>query len=166
MLGILLSRVRKEEKLLLEVFESRRIPVEIIDDRQIIFNLQENNGRYNGILERCINHARALYALRIFKDRGVIRVFDYARSTRFMPIAGKKIPVDNIIAVARPDEKMMKGRENRAIAATAGRFWGTAIGGDAGDVVYWGSVAGNVTSDFVTREKLETQRIKCEILEF
>ena len=41
----------------------------------------------------------------IFKDRGVIRVFDYARSTRFMPIAGKKIPVDNIIAVARPDEK-------------------------------------------------------------
>ncbi len=102
----------------------------------------------------------------IFKDRGVIRVFDYARSTRFMPIAGKKIPVDNIIAVARPDEKMMKGRENRAIAATAGRFLGTAIGGDAGDVVYWGSVAGNVTSDFVTREKLDTQRIKCEILEF
>jgi outer membrane lipoprotein SlyB len=83
-----------------------------------------------------------------------------------MPIAGKKIPVDNIIAVARPDEKKMKGRENRAIAATAGRFLGTAIGGDAGDVVYWGSVAGNVTSDFISREKLKTQRIKCEILEF
>ncbi len=77
MLGILLSRVRKEEKLLLQVFESRRIPVEIIDDRQIIFNLQENDGRYSGILERCINHARALYALRIFKDRGVKTVNDY-----------------------------------------------------------------------------------------
>lgn len=77
MLGILLSRVRKEEKLLLQVFESRRIPVEIIDDRQIVFNLQENEGRYHGILERCINHARALYALRIFKDWGVKTVNDY-----------------------------------------------------------------------------------------
>lgn len=41
----------------------------------------------------------------IFKDRGVVRVFDYARSTRFMPIAGKKIPIDDIIAVGRPNEK-------------------------------------------------------------
>ncbi len=102
----------------------------------------------------------------IFKDRGVIRVFDYARSTRFMPIAGKKIPIDNIIAVARPDEKKMKGRENRAIAATAGQVLGAAVGGTTGDVIYWGSVAGNVTSDFISREKLKTQRVKCEILEF
>ena len=102
----------------------------------------------------------------IFKDRGVIRVFDYARSTRFMPIAGKKIPVDNIIAVGRPDEKKMKGRETRAIAATAGQFLGTAVGGNAGDVIFWGSTAGNIVSDFVSREKLSTERIKCEIFEF
>ena len=102
----------------------------------------------------------------IFKDRGVIRVFDYARSTRFMPIAGKKIPIEDIIAVARPDEKKMKGRENRAIAATAGRVLGSAVGGTTGDVIYWGSVAGNVTSDFISREKLKTQRVKCEIFEF
>lgn len=102
----------------------------------------------------------------IFKDRGVVRIFDYARSTRFMPIAGKKIPVDNIIAVGRPDEKKMKGRETRAIAATAGQFLGSVVGGDAGDVIFWGSTAGNVVSDFVSREKLKTERIKCEILEF
>lgn len=102
----------------------------------------------------------------IFKDRGVIRVFDYARSTRFMPIAGKKIPIENIIAAARPDEKKMKGRENRAIAATAGQVLGAAVGGTTGDVIYWGSVAGNVTSDFISREKLKTQRVKCEIFEF
>lgn len=102
----------------------------------------------------------------IFKDRGVIRVFDYARSTRFMPIAGKKIPIDNIIAVARPDEKKMKGRETRAIAATAGQVLGSAVGGTTGDVIYWGSVAGNITSDFISREKLKTQRVKCEIIEF
>jgi len=102
----------------------------------------------------------------IFKDRGVIRVFDYARSTRFMPIAGKKIPIDNIIAVGRPDEKKMKGRQTRAIAATAGTFLGTVVGGDAGDVIFWGSVAGNVISDFASRNKVDTQRIKCEIFEF
>jgi len=102
----------------------------------------------------------------IFKDRGVIRVFDYARSTRFMPIAGKKIPIDNIIAVGRPDEKKMKGRQTRAIAATAGKFLGTAVGGGAGDIIFWGSAAGNVVSDFASREKLKTERIKCEIFEF
>lgn len=102
----------------------------------------------------------------IFKDRSTIRVFDYARSTRFMPIAGKKIPIDNIIAVGRPDEKKMKGRETRAIAATAGQFLGSAIGGDTGKVIFWGSTAGNVVSDFVSREKLKTERIKCEIFEF
>jgi len=102
----------------------------------------------------------------IFKDRGVVRIFDYARSTRFMPIAGKKIPIDNIIAVGRPDEKKMKGRETRAIAATAGQFLGSVVGGDAGDVIFWGSTAGNVVSDFVSREKLKTERIKCEIFEF
>lgn len=102
----------------------------------------------------------------IFKDKEVIRVFDYARSTRFMPIAGKKIPIDNIIAVGRPDEKKMKGRETRAIVATAGQFLGSAVGGDTGDVIFWGSTAGNVVSDFVSREKLKTERIKCEIFEF
>ncbi len=102
----------------------------------------------------------------IFKDRGVIRVFDYARSTRVMPIVGKKIKIDNIIAVGRPDEKKMKGRKTRAIAATAGKFLGSAIGGDAGSAIFWGSTAGNVVSDFASRNKVDTQRIKCEIVEF
>ena len=78
MLGILLSRVRVEEKLLLAAFKSRRIPVEIIDDRQIVFNLQERNWQgFHGILERCINHSRALYALRIFNDWGIPTVNCY-----------------------------------------------------------------------------------------
>lgn len=102
----------------------------------------------------------------IFKDKGVIRVFDYARSTRFMPIAGKKISIENIIAVARPDKKKMKGRETRAIAASAGKFLGTMVGGDAGDAIFWGSAAGNIVSDFASRNKVDTQRIKCEIFQF
>lgn len=78
MLGILLSRVRVEEKLLLQAFESRRTPVEIIDDREIVFDLHERNWQgFRGILERCINHSRALYALRVFNDWGIPTVNDY-----------------------------------------------------------------------------------------
>lgn len=101
----------------------------------------------------------------IFKDRQVVRVLDYARSTRVVPIAGKKINIDEIIAVDRLDEKKHRGRENRAIAATAGQYLGLAIGGTAGDVIFYGSTAGNVISDFTSREKLKTERIRCEIVD-
>lgn len=102
----------------------------------------------------------------IFKERGVVRVFDYARSTRVMPIVGKKINIENIIAVAKLDKDEMRKRENRAIAFTAGRMLGSSIGGDAGDVIYYGSTVGNVASDFLSREKIDTQRVKCEIIEW
>lgn len=102
----------------------------------------------------------------IFKKRGVIRVFDYARSTRVMPIAGKKIKIDNIIAVARLDKKAMRARENRAIAFSAGRVIGSSVGGDAGDAIIIGSSAGTVISDFLSREKIDTQRVKCEIIDW
>ena len=102
----------------------------------------------------------------IFKKRGVIRVFDYARSTRVMPIVGKKIKVDEIIGVVELDKDKMRARENRAIAFTAGSIIGSSIGGDVGDAIFYGSVVGNVASDFFSREKIDTQRVKCEIIEW
>lgn len=102
----------------------------------------------------------------IFKKRGVIRVFDYARSTRVVPIAGKKIKVDEIIGVMRLDKKKFRARENRSIALRAGAAIGAGVGGDAGDVIMYGSTAGNVASDFFSREKIDTQRVKCEIIDW
>jgi hypothetical protein len=102
----------------------------------------------------------------IFKDRGVVRVFDYARSTRVMPIVGKKIKIENIIGVVRLDKDKMRARENRAIAFTAGQVLGASVGGDAGDVIMYASSAGNIASDFLSREKIDTQRVKCEIIEW
>jgi hypothetical protein len=101
----------------------------------------------------------------IFNDQQEVRIFDYARSTRLVPIAGKKINIDEIIALERLDEKKHRGRENRAIVATAGQFLGQAVGGSAGDVIYAGSTAGNIISDFASREKLKTERIRCEIID-
>ncbi|MDP9381903.1 MAG: lysine biosynthesis protein LysX [Chloroflexota bacterium] len=69
--GMLLSRVRVEEKLLLEEFRKRGVSVERIDDREVIFELGEPALMCEVVLERSINHSRALSALRILNDWGV-----------------------------------------------------------------------------------------------
>jgi [lysine-biosynthesis-protein LysW]--L-2-aminoadipate ligase len=77
-IALLLSRVRVEEKLLLQAFEKRGQDVEIIDDRKIIFDLHKNGwSQYNVVVERCVNHSRALYALRILNDWGITTVNSY-----------------------------------------------------------------------------------------
>jgi [lysine-biosynthesis-protein LysW]--L-2-aminoadipate ligase len=78
-IGVLLSRVRVEEKLLLQAFQARGIPVELLDDRQVVFDFQRPDvwRRFDVVLERCINHSRALYALRILNDLGVTTVNSY-----------------------------------------------------------------------------------------
>lgn len=72
-LGMLYSRVRVEEKLLFDALDARGVPYDRIDDRDVEFDLQ-NPGRwreYDVILERCINHSRALFALKILNDWGI-----------------------------------------------------------------------------------------------
>jgi [lysine-biosynthesis-protein LysW]--L-2-aminoadipate ligase len=70
---MLLSRVRVEEKLLLETFDKRHIPVDLLDDRELVFDLAnvEAMRAYNVILERCINHSRALYTLELLNAWGI-----------------------------------------------------------------------------------------------
>ncbi|OQY37182.1 MAG: lysine biosynthesis protein LysX [Anaerolineaceae bacterium 4572_5.2] len=68
-IAMLLSRVRVEEKLLMKAFKARNVPVDIIDDRKVVFDLRGNGwNQYDVVLERCVNHSRALYALRILND--------------------------------------------------------------------------------------------------
>jgi [lysine-biosynthesis-protein LysW]--L-2-aminoadipate ligase len=78
-IGMLLSRVRVEEKLLLRSFEERGVPVTVLDDRDLVFDLHDADRwrRFDVVLERCINHSRALYALRILNDFGVATVNTY-----------------------------------------------------------------------------------------
>jgi len=67
-IGILHSRIRLEEKLLLEELDRRRIDYELIDDRQAVFDLPDGDWRrYDVILERCISHSRALAALKVLR---------------------------------------------------------------------------------------------------
>lgn len=71
-IGVLVSRIRVEEKLLFKEFDRRNLNYELIDDRKLILDLQERTlADYDVVVERCINHSRALYALRILADWGV-----------------------------------------------------------------------------------------------
>ncbi len=76
--GLLLSRIRVEEKLLIEALNRRGVDYDTIDDRRVIFDIQ-NNGwdNYDVIIERCVSHSRALYALLLFRDWGIPTVNTY-----------------------------------------------------------------------------------------
>ena len=75
--GMLCSRIRVEEKLLISELTKRRVNLDIIDDRELILEIRGNGWDHDVILERCINHSRALYALRILNDWGLPSVNTY-----------------------------------------------------------------------------------------
>jgi [lysine-biosynthesis-protein LysW]--L-2-aminoadipate ligase len=87
--GILLSRVRVEEKLLFDELQQRGVPFERVDDREVVFELGASSQRpdYDIVLERCINHSRALYGLKLLEDMGVPTVNTY----RVADTCGNKI---------------------------------------------------------------------------
>ena len=72
-IGFLHSLIRPDEKLLLEEFSRRGIALEMIDDRQLAFRMgaPAARQRVDVVVERCINHSRALHALRLFEGEGV-----------------------------------------------------------------------------------------------
>ena len=78
--GVLMSRVRVEEKLLLAELERRGAEIVRFDDRVFTLDLHYPNPEMmtcDVILERCINHLRALYTLRVLNDWGIPTVNTY-----------------------------------------------------------------------------------------
>lgn len=76
-IGVLLSRVRVEEKMLFDALERRGVQYTRLDDRDTVFDLQRNYWNFDVVIERCINHSRALYALRILNTWGLRTVNTY-----------------------------------------------------------------------------------------
>src|SRR5215213_71042 len=70
-IGVLCSRIRVEEKLLLQEIERRGLDYVRIDDDDVVFDLNAGNYPYDVVLERSIHHSRALYALKALNDAGV-----------------------------------------------------------------------------------------------
>jgi [lysine-biosynthesis-protein LysW]--L-2-aminoadipate ligase len=73
-LGILCSLVRVEEKLIFSALRARGVPFERIDDRRLILDLGDREFSCDLVLERAINHSRALHTLKVLNDRGIATI--------------------------------------------------------------------------------------------
>ena len=82
-LAILTSRIRVEEKLLLEALERRAIPFDIIDDGKLLLDLArpgEQWRAYDAVLCRSLSQSRALAVLHVLEHWG-LPVFNAAAVT-------------------------------------------------------------------------------------
>ncbi|MBK7917215.1 MAG: lysine biosynthesis protein LysX [Chloroflexi bacterium] len=72
-IGVLYSRIRAEEKLIVEELQRRGVDFAMIDVRQVIFNLETMGEwqQYDVILERCVSHSQALAVLQILNSWGI-----------------------------------------------------------------------------------------------
>ncbi len=79
--GFLHSLVRRDEKLLIEELRKRpEADLVFLDDRRLVFDLR-SGPEVDVVLERSINHSRALHALRFFESAGVrcVNAYEVAR---------------------------------------------------------------------------------------
>jgi len=99
-IGILYSRVRVEEKLLFEAFEKHGVAIDLLDDRDLVFDITSGRDQvtlfdpYDLVVERCINHSRALYSLRILNDRGIKTV----NTAHVADVCGNKLQTTSALA--------------------------------------------------------------------
>lgn len=71
-IGVLVSRIRVEEKLLFQALEKAGIDYEKIDVESIPFLLSDRNFRgFDAVLVRCVSHTQAFYASRVLESQGV-----------------------------------------------------------------------------------------------
>ncbi len=103
-MGMLFSRIRVEEKLLVEAAERRGIELQMVDSRDVVFDL-DSRFNYDVLLERDVSHSRALYALNLFENSGVKTVNTY----RVALVCGDKVATSKALrdaGVPTPDVKV------------------------------------------------------------
>ena len=82
-IAILASRVRVEEKLLVEALQRRGVEFEIIDDGQLLLNLAQPDERwraFNAVLSRSVSQSRSLAVSYVLEQWG-IPLFNSAQVT-------------------------------------------------------------------------------------
>lgn len=72
-LGLLVSRVRVEEKLIVAALEARGVAYELLDARRQVFDLQRPGPwrSFDVVLDRCVSQSQALATLQIVERWGV-----------------------------------------------------------------------------------------------
>jgi [lysine-biosynthesis-protein LysW]--L-2-aminoadipate ligase len=96
--GILLSRVRIEEKTILEELEDRKVAFDRIDDRLVNFDFDHIDDwkQYDVVLERSVSFARGLYATQMLNSWGIPTV----NMAHVAAVCGDKLATTNALAHA------------------------------------------------------------------
>ncbi len=105
-LGILLSRIRVEEKWLLASLEAKGVDYERIDDGEVHFCIDEP-GRWRDfdvIMERSISYVRGLYATQILNAWGIPTV----NMSQVAMVCGDKLATSNALATAGVPQPRIK----------------------------------------------------------
>lgn len=115
-IGFLHSVMRKDERLLLEAFRSwPDVEIVTVDDRDLRFCLGSQSPLYDVVLERCINHSRALHSLRIFESQGVRCV----NTSQTAWICGDKLLTSIVLAenrIPQPEVRVAFTEESALLA--------------------------------------------------
>ena len=96
--GILFSRIRLEEKLIVQALEARGVNYDMIDVREAVFDLNDPSPwqQYDVILERCVSHSRAHAALQILGSWGIPCV----NNAHVAQVCGSKLETSLALAAA------------------------------------------------------------------
>lgn len=99
--AMLVSRVRIEEKMLLDAFRRRGGDVEMVDVRELVLDTDAATPRWDVVLDRSLQQSHALAALRVLGDRGIATVnthqvvahcSDKVVTTSLLAAAGVAVP--------------------------------------------------------------------------
>ena len=95
-IGVLLSRVRIEEKMILQTLEARHVAYERIDDNQVTFDFSQSDQftDYSVVLERSISYVRGLYATQILNSWGIPTV----NTAQVAAVCGDKLLTTSALA--------------------------------------------------------------------
>ena len=96
--GILFSRIRLEEKLIVQALDARGVNYDMIDVREAVFDLNDPSSwqQYDVILERCVSHSRAHAALQILGSWGIPCV----NNAHVAQVCGSKLETSLALAAA------------------------------------------------------------------
>lgn len=94
-IGMLCSRIRVEEKLLLQAFRDRGVEPERIDDSEVVLDLAGSGPpAWDVVLDRSLSQSRALASLRVLESRAVATV----NPARVVATCGDKVATSAALA--------------------------------------------------------------------
>ena len=136
-IGILCSLIRVEEKLLFEAFHNLGYDFDKLDDRKLKLDFYEPLSEYDVIVERCINHSRALNTLRVLNDWGIktVNTFEVALNcgdklytTSALIKAGVKSPQTKVAYTPDSALEAIEDMGYPVVLKPATGSWGRLIG--------------------------------------